>query len=96
MMMWPLMEIIFSENNQNNHVYSNDSDDFIVMFDPPDIEPDGISEANSHNSFAIGVVEDKGNIEIFPTTNSSDEILRLELKLHMVAEIMNLLYQEVV
>ena len=44
----------------------------------------------------IGVVEDKENIEIFPTTNAADENLKLELKLHIVAKIMNLLYQEVV
>ena len=34
------------------------------MYDPPDVEPDDISEANSQNSFGIGVVEDKENIEI--------------------------------
>ena len=67
------MEIFISENNQNNHVCSNDSDDFLGMCDPPDVEPDDISEANSHNYFAIGVVEDKEKIEIFPTTNSANE-----------------------
>ena len=43
------------------------------MCDPPDVEPDDISEANSHHSFAIGVVQDKENIENFPTTNTADE-----------------------
>ena len=43
------------------------------MCDPPDVEPDDISEANYQNSFAIGVVEDKENIENFPTTNAADE-----------------------
>ena len=43
------------------------------MCEPPDVEPDDTSEDNSHNSFAIGVVEDKENIEIFPTTNAADE-----------------------
>ena len=43
------------------------------MCNPPDFEPDNISEANSQNYFAIGVVEDKENIEIFPTTNAADE-----------------------
>ena len=49
----------FSRNNQKNHVCSNDLDGFIGIFDPPDVEPDDISEANSHNYSAIGVVEDK-------------------------------------
>ena len=43
------------------------------MCDPPDVEPDDISEANYQNSFAIGVFEDKENIEIFSTTNAADE-----------------------
>ena len=43
------------------------------MCDPPDVEPDDISESNSQNSFAIGVVEDEENIEIFPTTNAANE-----------------------
>ena len=72
MMMRLLLEI-FSKNNQKNHVCSNDSDDFLEMCGPPDIEPDDISEANSHNSFANVVVENKENIEIFPTTNAADE-----------------------
>ena len=29
MMMWPLKEIIFSKNNQNNHGYINDLDDLL-------------------------------------------------------------------
>ena len=65
--------ILFSKNNQNNHVCRNSSDDFLGMCDPPDVEPDDISEANSHNYLAIGVVEDKENIEIFPTANAADE-----------------------
>ena len=51
----------------------NYSDDFLGMCDPTDVEPDDISEANSHNYFAIGVVEDKENIEICPTNNADDE-----------------------
>ena len=43
------------------------------MCDPPDVEPDDISEANSHNYFAIVVVEDKEKIENFLTTNAADE-----------------------
>ena len=54
-MMWPLMEF-FSKNNQNNHVSSNKSYDFLGICDPPDVEPDDISEANSKSYFAIGVV----------------------------------------
>ena len=46
------MEIIFSMNNQNNHVCRNDSDYFLGMCDPPDVEPDDISEANCQNFFA--------------------------------------------
>ena len=42
------------------------------MCDPPDVEPDDISEANYHNYFAIGVVEDKENIENFSATNADD------------------------
>ena len=37
----------------------NDSDDFLGMCDPPDVEPDDISEANFHKYFTIGVVEGK-------------------------------------
>ena len=51
-------------NNQKNNVCRNDLDDFFGMFDPPDIEPDDILEAKYHNSFSIGVVEHKENIEI--------------------------------
>ena len=54
----------FSKSNQNNYVWSNDSVDFLGIFDSPDVEPDDISEYNSQNSFAIGVIEDKENIEI--------------------------------
>ena len=43
------------------------------MCDPPGVEPDDILEASYQNSFVTGVVEDKENIEIFPTTNSADE-----------------------
>ena len=53
------MENIFSKNNQNNNVCSIDLDYFPGMYDPRDVEPDDISEANSQNYFAIGVVEDK-------------------------------------
>ena len=49
----------FSKNNQNNHVCINYSYGFLGMCNPPEVEPDDISEANSHNYFAIGVVEDK-------------------------------------
>ena len=43
------------------------------MCDPIDVEHDDISEDNSQNYFAIGLVGDKENIEIFPSTNSADE-----------------------
>ena len=43
------------------------------MCDQPDVEPDDISEANSRKYFAIGFVEDKENIEIFPTTNAANK-----------------------
>ena len=43
------------------------------MCDPPDVEPDDILEENYHNSFVIGVVEDKEKIEISPTNNAADE-----------------------
>ena len=43
------------------------------MCDPPDVEPDDISEANYQDCFAISVVEDKEKIEICPTTNAADE-----------------------
>ena len=49
----------FSKKNQNNNVCRNDSDDFLGMCDPPDIEPDDILEYHSQNYFTIGVVEDK-------------------------------------
>ena len=49
----------FSKNNQKNHVCSNDSDDFLGMCNPTNVEPDDISEANYQNYFAIGFVEDK-------------------------------------
>ena len=63
------------------------------MCDPHEVETYDISEASSQNSFMAGVVEDKENIEIFPTIMLPMKILNLELKLHMVAEIINLLYQ---
>ena len=67
------MEIIFSNNNQNIRVCRNDLYGFLGICDPPGFEPDDISEANSQNSFAVGVVEDKENIEIFPTINDADK-----------------------
>ena len=73
MMMRLLMEMSPSKNNQYNHLFRNDLYYFLGMFDPPDVEPDDISEANSQNSFAIGVVEDKEIIELSPTTNAADE-----------------------
>ena len=45
------------------------------MCGPPDAEPDDISEANSRNYFDIGVIEDKENIEILPTTNAASKNL---------------------
>ena len=59
------------------------------MSDTHGVEPDDTSEVNSQISFAIGVVEDKENIEICPTNNAVDKKLK-------VAKIMSLLYQEVV
>ena len=47
------------------------------MCDPPDVEPNDISEANSQNYFTICVVEDKYNFEIFPTTNNAYEIFEV-------------------
>ena len=32
---------------------------FLEVCDPPDVEPDDISEDNFQNSFVVGVVEDK-------------------------------------
>ena len=49
----------YSNNNQENHVWRNYSDDFLGMCDPPDVEPYDILEANYHNYFMIGAVEDK-------------------------------------
>ena len=45
------------------------------MCEPPDVEPDDISEANSQNYFATGDVEDKEDIEIGPTSNTFNEKL---------------------
>ena len=53
------MEIFSYKNNQNNHVCSNDSDYFLRICDPPNVEPDDISETNSQNKFVIGIVEYK-------------------------------------
>ena len=72
-LMIQMMIFVFSRNNQNNNVFRNDLDNFIGMYDPPDVEPDNISEYNSHNYFAIGVFEDKENINILSTTNTADE-----------------------
>ena len=66
------------------------------MRDPPTVKPDDISEANYHNYFVIGVVEDKENIEFSQLLMLPMKILKLELKLHTVAEIMSLVYQAVV
>ena len=43
------------------------------MSDTHGVEPDDTSEVNSQISFAIGVVEDKENIEICPTNNAVDK-----------------------
>ena len=67
------MEVIFIKNNQNSHVCRNYLDGFLEFCDPPDVEPDDISEANSQNYFVIGVVKYEGNIEICPTTNAAGE-----------------------
>ena len=64
---------VFSRNNQKNHVCSNYLYRFLGICEPPDVKPDDIPEANYKNSFAVCVVEDKENIEIFPTTNAADE-----------------------
>ena len=72
------MDIFPPNNNQNNNVRRKFLDYFLVICDLPDVEPDDISEANSPNSFAIGVVEDKEIIEIFPTTNAADEIFEVK------------------
>ena len=53
------MDKLFSKNIQNNHVCSNDLDGFLLMCEPPDVEPDYISEANSQKKIAIDVVEEK-------------------------------------
>ena len=71
---------IFYNNNQNNHLCSNDLDGFLGMCDPPDVKPDDISEANYHNSFGMGVVEDKEKIELFSTTNAADEKIEVRAK----------------
>ena len=67
------------------------------MCDPPGVEPDDISEANSHHSFAICVVlKINKTLKISQLIILSMKILKLDLKLHTVAKIMNLLYQEAV
>ena len=48
-----------SNINQNNHVFGNYLDTFIGVCDPPDIEPDDLSESNYYNYFVIGVVEEE-------------------------------------
>ena len=96
MMIWPFMDNFFSKNIQNNHVCSNDLDGFLLMCEPPDVEPDYLSEANSQNSFAIDVVEGKKTLRFAQLIMLPMEIFKLELKLNMVSEIMNLQYEEVV
>ena len=61
----------FSKNNQNNHVWSNDSDDFLVMCDPPYVEADDISEANYQNLLRLVLLKIKKHWN-FPTTNAAD------------------------
>ena len=63
---------------------------------PPVVEPDDISEANSQKYFAIGVVEDKENIEIFPTTNTANEDFEVRAETEYGGKITNLIYTEVV
>ena len=91
-----LMDMFSSKNNKTNHVCCNNLGDFLGLCDPPNFELDNISEANSQNSFEIGVVEDKENIEISQLLMLLMIISKLYLKLFTVAEMMNLLYQEVV
>ena len=52
-----------SKNNQNNHVCSNDSDYFLGIRDPPDVEPYDVSEANKYWNF--------------PTTNAADNFFEV-------------------
>ena len=59
------------------NVCSDDLYDFLGMCDPPDVEPDDTSEANYQNSFVIGIVEDKENIEIYQLLMLPMGILKL-------------------
>ena len=53
---------------------------FLGVCDPLGVEPNDISKSNSQNSFEIGAVEDKENIEIFPTTNAKDEYFEVRVE----------------
>ena len=87
-------DYFFSKNKQNNNICSKYLDDFLEICDRPDVEPDYMSEANYQNYFANGVVEDKEKNENFPNTNAADNVLKLQLKLHTVAKLMDLKIRE--
>ena len=96
MMMWPLMEIIFSNNNQNNHVCRNYLDYFLGMCDPPDFDFEGILEANSRIFLRLVLLKIKKKLKFAQILMLPMKNLKLDLKLHMADRIMNLLYQGVV
>ena len=66
------------------------------MCDPPGVEPDDISEANSQIFLRLLLLKINKTLEYTQLLMLPMKSLKLELKLNMVYERMNLLYQEVV
>lgn len=65
-------DYLFSNNKRENNNHMDDTEDYLGMCDPPDLDTDEFSEIGSQNSFEIGVVNDESD-EICPTTNAADE-----------------------
>ena len=65
--------MVFFLRITKKYVCINYLDDFLGMCDRLGVEPDDILEANYQNYFAIGVVENKENVENCPSTTAADE-----------------------
>ena len=66
------------------------------MCDPPDIQLDNISEANSQIFLRFVLLKIKKTLKFAKLQMLVMQVVKLDLKLHMMDKIMNLLYQEVV
>ena len=66
------------------------------MCDQPDVEPDDNQKLILGNLLRLVLLKIKKTLKFSQLLMLPIKMLKLELKLHMVAKIMNLLYHEVV